>query len=91
IEKSGNAAPLASLVGISIAFIGLLGLLILGRRFSKYTFVGYSKLIVGKVFGNLFIILFLITALILIGLETRQFAEVLVGGLLPDTPIQLSI
>lgn len=34
------------------------------------------------------VILFFI---ILMGLETRQFAEVLKGGLLPDTPIQISI
>lgn len=91
VEKAGNAAPLASLVGILITFIGLIGLLYLGRRFPNHTFVGYSKVIIGKVFGTFIMVVFLIAALILIGLETRQFAEVLVGGLLPDTPIHFSI
>ncbi|SOC18082.1 spore germination protein [Ureibacillus xyleni] len=91
IEEAGNAAPLASVVGMIISFIGLLGLLYLGKRFPNQTFIGYSKTILGKLFGNFIMVLFLLVALVLIGLETRQFAEVLVGGLLPDTPIHFSI
>lgn len=91
VERVGVAAPLASLAGIAISLIGFLGLIYLGRRFPKHTFIGYSQIILGKVLGNFFMILFLLITLILIGLETRQFAEVLRGGLLPSTPIQVSI
>ncbi|WP_281274252.1 GerAB/ArcD/ProY family transporter [Lysinibacillus antri] len=91
IDKVGNAAPLASLVGIGLSSIGLLGLIYLGKRFPQHTFIGYNKIILGKTIGSLFMIVYLMLSVILIGLDTRQFAEVLVGGLLPNTPIHFSI
>src|SRR5690606_32953065 len=91
VDKVGIAAPLSGLVGILFGSVAFFGLIYLGRRFPEQTFVGYSKTILGMVFVYFFVVPFLIFALILFSLETRQFAEVLVGGLLPTTPIQISI
>lgn len=91
IEEVNTAAPLVTLVGIVICIIGILAISALGQKFSKSTLIGYSQKIMGKRLGNFFSIVVILFFIILMGLETRQFAEVLKGGLLPDTPIQISI
>lgn len=91
IEKVNTATPLVTLVGIAICMAGILAISALGKKFSNSTLIGYSQKIIGKYLGNFFNIVVILFFIILMGLETRQFAEVLKGGLLPDTPIQISI
>ena len=87
----GVAAPLATVTGLVISFFGILAFALLGKRFPKETLISYNKAILGKVFGNIFNIAILIITIIIFGLEARQFAEVLAGALLSDTPIFVSI
>ncbi len=91
VKGAGLGAPFASVVGVLIAFIGLLAVVLLGKRFPKDTFIGYSQIILGKRLGKCFSFLIIGFFLLLMGLETRQFAEVVAGALLPTTPIQVSI
>ncbi|RKQ28552.1 GerAB/ArcD/ProY family transporter [Oceanobacillus halophilus] len=91
VRGAGNAAPFASLVGIFIAFIGLMGYVLIGRRFTKDTLVGYNESILGKPIGRLCSFLIVIVFLALTGLETRQFAEAVQGSILPNTPMHISI
>ncbi len=91
VEDAGLGAPFASLVGASIAFIGLLAVVYLGKRFPKQTLIGYSEIIIGKHLGRFLSSLIILLFVLIMGLETRQFAEVVAGALLPNTPIQIAI
>lgn len=91
VDGSGSGSPLASLVGAIIAFIGLLAVVLLGKRFPKKTIIGYNETILGKPLGRFINVLIILFFAILMGLETRQFAEVVAGALLPNTPIQITI
>lgn len=91
VEGAGAGAPFASLVGVTVAFIGLLVVVFLGKRFPKETIIGYNNIILGRTFGTLFSFLIVLYFIAFMGLETRQYAEVVAGALLPDSPIQVSI
>ncbi|MEN2767562.1 GerAB/ArcD/ProY family transporter [Ornithinibacillus xuwenensis] len=91
VLEAGKGAPLASLVGITLVFIGLLGIVMLGRRFPEQTLIGYNQIILGKPFGSVISVLFIVYMTILLGLEARQFGEVIAGSLLTNTPIQIPI
>lgn len=90
-EFVGVAAPLTTLMGLSISFLGMLAFALLGKRFPKDTLISYNKTILGKTLGTIFNMIFMVITLVLFGLEARQFAEVLAGALLPNTPIYVSI
>jgi spore germination protein len=91
VRGAGLGAPFASLIGVIIGFIGLLAVVFLGKRFPKQTVIGYSETILGKPLGKLFSVLLVIFFALLMGLETRQFAEIVAGALLPNTPIEIAI
>lgn len=88
---AGAATPVASLVGSFITFIGVLTVLYLGKRFPKQTVISYANTIVGKPLGRIYSFLVIVFFLGLAGLEIRQFGEVIIGALLPRTPIQIPI
>ena len=87
----GVGAPLATLIGIGVSFIGIFAFALLGKRFPKETLISYNTTILGKGLGNIFNVLFILISLLLFGLEARQFAEVLAGALLPNTPFYIPI
>ncbi|MEH7386480.1 GerAB/ArcD/ProY family transporter [Bacillus sp. JJ1521] len=91
VKEAGIGAPFASIVGVGITFIGLLAIVYLGKRFPKHTVITYNELILGKVIGRFFSVMIILFFTIIMGLETRQFAEVVAGVLLPTTPIQIAI
>lgn len=90
-EKVGTAAPLSSVLGVLMGGFGILAITLLGRRFPKQTLIGYNQEILGKKIGNFFSIIVILFFLTLMGVETRHFAEVIVGSLLPNTPISIAI
>ncbi|WP_096551178.1 GerAB/ArcD/ProY family transporter [Ureibacillus thermosphaericus] len=87
----GEAAILASIVGILISLISVIAITLLARKFREHTIIGCNRLLLGKYFGNLFNYMIVIVFIVIMGLEVRQFAEVLATGLLPNTPIEISI
>jgi spore germination protein len=91
VKGAGIGAPFASFVGVFVAFIGLLAVVHLGKRFPKKTVIGYNETILGKPLGRLFSVLIIVFFALLMGLEARQYAEVVAGSLLPNTPIQVAI
>lgn len=91
VRGAGLGAPFASLVGVFLTFIGLLAVVLLGKRFPKKTIIGYNETILGKSIGRLFSVLIIIVFALLMGLETRHFSEVVAGSMLPNTPIQVAI
>ncbi|WP_010676774.1 GerAB/ArcD/ProY family transporter [Bacillus timonensis] len=91
VKGAGIGAPFASIIGVGITFIGLLAVVYLGKRFPKHTLITYNEIILGKLIGRLFSMIIILFFTINMGLETRQFAEVVAGALLPTTPIQIAI
>jgi len=91
VRGAGFGAPFASLVGVLIAFIGLLAIVFLGKRFPQHTVIGYSEKLLGKAIGRCFSALIIVFFAIVTGLETRQYAEIVAGALMPNTPIQIAI
>lgn len=91
VREAGIGAPVASFIGVGLAFIGLLGVVYLGKRFPKHTLIRYNEILLGKSLGRVFSILIILFFTLNMGLETRQFAEVVAGALLPNTPIQIAI
>ncbi|WP_071394075.1 GerAB/ArcD/ProY family transporter [Bacillus tuaregi] len=91
VKGAGLGAPIASIVGVTIAFFGLLAVVLLGRKFPRQTFIGYSEDIIGKPLGSFVSALMIIFFVIMTGLETRQYAEIVAGSLLPNTPVHIAI
>lgn len=91
VERVGTAAPLATVVGVIVSLMGLIAIGFLGKMYPKHTIVGQSKIVLGKYTGNVINSITVMIAIVFMGLETRQFAEVLKGALLPNTPIEVSI
>jgi spore germination protein len=74
-----------------VGFTGLLAIVFLGKTFPNKTIISYNETILGKSMGRICSVLIILFFSLLMGLETRQFAEVVAGSLLPSTPIQVSI
>lgn len=91
VTEVGEAAILASLVGLLISLISLISITLLGRKYREHTIIGCNRMLLGNYLGNFFNYLIVIIFIILFGLEVRQFSEVLSSGLLPNTPIELPI
>ncbi|WP_449540402.1 GerAB/ArcD/ProY family transporter [Ferdinandcohnia sp. Marseille-Q9671] len=91
VKGAGTGAPFASLLGVAIGFIGLLAVVYLGKRFPRHTIIKYNEIILGKPIGRFFSVSIILFFMLSMGLETRQFAEVVAGALLPNTPIHVAI
>ncbi|GAE30178.1 GerAB/ArcD/ProY family transporter [Alkalihalobacillus hemicellulosilyticus] len=85
--EAETASISATLFGSMIALIGVMSIAYLGKVYDNKTFVGYSRQILGKKLGAFFIMIMILFFIILTGLELRQFGEVIIGSLLPKTPI----
>jgi len=91
VNYAGTGGPFATIVGILIGFIGLVGLVLVGKRFPTKTIIGYNEIILGKPIGRIMSLFIILLFLVLAGLETRQYAEAIQGSILNNTPIQLAI
>ncbi|MFA9458247.1 GerAB/ArcD/ProY family transporter [Halalkalibacter sp. AB-rgal2] len=85
--KAETASISATVFGSMIALIGIMSIAYLGKVYDNKTFVGYSREILGEKLGAFFIIIIILFFIIITGLELRQFGEVIIGSLLPKTPI----
>lgn len=90
IVEAETAAPSATVGGALIILLGIVIITYLGRAFPNQTLVGYTKHLLGK-FGAVLLIALVILFLLITGLQSRQFGEVIVTSLLPNTPIYVPI
>ncbi|MBS4214343.1 GerAB/ArcD/ProY family transporter [Neobacillus rhizophilus] len=91
VQAGGTGAPLVTFLGMVLGAIGLFILTFLGIRHPQKTIITYSEDIIGKWFGrfcSLFVILFFF---ILTGLAAREFGEVVVAGVLQETPLEVTV
>ncbi|MBP3962713.1 GerAB/ArcD/ProY family transporter [Paenibacillus lignilyticus] len=91
VRAADAGAPLVTLLGALVGFIGLALISILGMRFPNQSFVEYSEAIIGKwlaAVGSLMIIAFFA---VLTSLAAREFGEVVVTSVLKNTPLEVTV
>ncbi|MFC5653512.1 endospore germination permease [Paenibacillus solisilvae] len=90
--RAGDAgAPLVTLLGMIVGFVGLALISVLGMRFPNQSIIQYSEDIIGKwlaAIGSLFIIAFFA---VLTSLAAREFGEVVVTSVLKKTPLEVTV
>lgn len=91
VRAADSGAPLVTLLGMMLAFVGLSLIALLGMRFPSKSIVQYSEDIVGKWparIGSVFIIVFFA---VLTSLAAREFGEVVVTSVLKETPLEVTV
>jgi spore germination protein len=91
VMAADTGAPLVTLSGAMLGFVGLWVITALGMRFPNKTIIGYSEEILGRwpaMIGHLLIIIFFAQ---LTALGSREFGEVVVTSVLKKTPIEVTV
>ncbi|WP_282941228.1 endospore germination permease [Paenibacillus sp. RC67] len=91
VREADSGAPLVTLLGTLLAFVGLWLITILGIRFPNQSIVEYSRDIIGKwpaAVGSLLIIAFFA---LLTSLTAREFGEVVITAVLKRTPLEVTV
>ncbi|ULL19982.1 spore gernimation protein [Paenibacillus sp. H1-7] len=91
VRDVGSGAPMVTLAGTSLAFIGLWLITVLGMRFPDKSIVEYSAEIIGKwpaAIGSVCIIIFFA---VLSSLTAREFGEVVITSVLKRTPLEVTV
>jgi len=90
-ELAQTGAPFTAMVAVVIAILGGLVLVYLGNQYPEQTIFEYADILVGKWVGG--IVLFVMGGyfLDLGALAAREFGEVVVTSVLPQTPIPATI
>lgn len=90
--RGGNtAAPIVTLIGITIALFGLLIITKLGMRHPTKSIIGYSEEILGKWLGRFCNIIVILFFALLTGLGAREFGAVVITAILSETPIEVTV
>ncbi|OMF37963.1 spore gernimation protein [Paenibacillus sp. FSL H8-0548] len=91
VRVANSGAPLVTLLGMLLGFVGLGIITLLGMRFPNKSIIQYSEDILGKwlaLLGNILIIVFFA---ILTSLTAREFGEVVVTSVLKTTPVEVTV
>ncbi|WP_373229302.1 endospore germination permease [Cohnella sp.] len=91
VEAADSGAPLVTLLGAMLAFVGLVLVALLGMRFPKKSIVQYSEDIIGKWpswIGSVCVIGFFA---VLTSLTAREFGEVVITAVLTKTPLEVTV
>lgn len=91
VRAADSAAPIVTLFGILVAFIGLALIAWLGMRFPDHTIIQYSEQIIGKWLGRLGSVFVILFFAVLTSLTAREFGEVVVTSVLKSTPVEVTV
>jgi len=91
VDAGGTGAPFVTLMGMVVAFFGLLLITILGTRFPEQSVIRYSEVIAGKFLGRVGSLLIISYFLVITGLNARLFSEVVNVAILKSTPIEMIV
>ncbi|MEC0231996.1 GerAB/ArcD/ProY family transporter [Paenibacillus alba] len=91
VKAADSAAPLVTLMGIIIAFIGLWLITLLGMRYPNQSIIEYSEVLIGKWAACLFSILIIVFFGVITALASREFGEVVVTSVLTKTPLEVTV
>ena len=91
VRGAGSGAPLVTLLGAAVAFVGLFLITRLGMRFPDQSIVQYGEVVIGKWLswiGSIGVIGFFA---ILTSLTAREFGEVVITSVLTETPLEVTV
>lgn len=91
VRAGDSAAPLVTLLGMAVAFLGLALITWLGMRFPEHSIFQYSNFIIGKWLGMLGSVIVILFYAILTSLTAREFGEVVVTSVLKTTPVEVTV
>lgn len=91
VRSADSGAPLVTLIGILIAFAGLLILAKLELRFKRQFLIVYSERIIGKWPARVFGVLIIGFFALLTSLAAREFGEVVITSVLKRTPLEVTV
>lgn len=91
VQAADTGAPLVTLIGILLAFVGLSLIILLGMRFQGKSIIQYSEDIIGRwpsLLGSMMIVAFFA---LLTSLAAREFGAVVVTSVLKKTPLEVTV
>ncbi|CCQ94110.1 Spore germination protein [[Clostridium] ultunense Esp] len=90
-EVAGTAAPLVTLLGMSITLVGVLAVAFLNIHYPGLTFFRYSERIIGRWIAFPLNLLIIFIFLFLTAFMAREFGKVVVTSVLENTPVEASL
>ncbi|HWL11363.1 MAG TPA: endospore germination permease [Ureibacillus sp.] len=90
-EQVNSGAVLITILGLFLAFVGMMIIAALGIRFPNDSLIQSSKAIIGRPLSYLFGFFIFLFFIIIVGLITREFSFILSSFLFPDTPATVLI
>jgi spore germination protein len=91
VRAADTGAPLATLLAVIIAFIGLWLLTKLGMRFPNQSIIHYSERLLGKWPARIASVLIIAFFALLTSLAAREFGEVVITSVLKKTPLEITV
>ncbi|WP_078428028.1 GerAB/ArcD/ProY family transporter [Alkalihalobacterium alkalinitrilicum] len=91
VEAVDTGAPLVTLLGSLIAFLGVYLITILAKRFPGKSIIQYSEEVIGKWLSRFFNIIIICFFATLSSLVAREFGEVIVTSVLRETPLEVTV
>ncbi|HEX6922462.1 MAG TPA: endospore germination permease, partial [Bacillales bacterium] len=91
VEAANSGAPIVTVMGMIIAWIGLWIVTILGIRFPNRSIIKYSEDVLGKWLARSGSLMIIISFAISTALTAREFGEVIVTAVLKQTPLEIII
>ena len=91
VRAADSGAPFVTLLGVLLAFIGLLLITVLGMRFPNQSVIQYSEDIIGKWLAWIGSVLIIVFFAVLTSLTAREFGEVVVTSVLQSTPVEVTV
>ncbi|MFD0673170.1 endospore germination permease [Cohnella sp. GCM10027633] len=91
VRAGGSGAPMVTLLGVLLGFLGLSLIAILGMRFPGKSITQYGQDILGKWPGRIGSVLVIAYFAVLCSLTAREFGEVVITAVLTKTPLEVTV
>lgn len=91
VRGADSGAPLVTLLGTMLAFVGMVFVSLLGMRFPNQSIIQYSEDIIGRWLAWIGSALAIAFFAILSALIAREFGEVVITAVLKNTPLEVTV
>jgi spore germination protein len=90
-RSADTGAPLSTFLGVTVAFIGLVFIALLGKRFPNQSIIQYSEAIIGRWIARIASVVIIFIFAAFTALVAREFGEVVVTSVLKRTPLEVTV
>ncbi|NBD24164.1 GerAB/ArcD/ProY family transporter [Paenibacillus glycinis] len=91
VKAADAGAPLVTLLGMALGYIGLYLITLLGIRFPNQSIVQYSEDIIGRWLAWVGSVAMIAFFAVITALGAREFGEVVVTSVLKNTPLEVTV